>query len=218
MFLSKGQIYRNILPVFLLSVIFLNTPVQAQPNWTILESSRTVGTLKDVFFLDPNNGWAVGNNDNTDMATILFTGNGGTTWQNQTHPLSGILNTIILLDANTGYSAGQDWNDFTPAVLKTGNGGQNWEKQTVPNLEGELYDLHLLSAIKGFAVGYNSGNDKTLILRTTNGTSWTNVIHPSVKGQLNSVHFSDAQNGWIAGYNSNLDSPILLQTIDGGST
>jgi len=75
-------------------------------SWDYQNISPAIpGTLYDVFFIDQNNGWAVGGN----TGIIISTSNGGTTWTAQDSTItSGTLTSVFFTSANKGYAAGSD--------------------------------------------------------------------------------------------------------------
>ncbi len=88
----------------------------------VVQTYQTTGIgeleLADVFFLDTNTGWAVGQ-----YGVIIKTTNGGQAWSRQTSGTSSNLNAVHFADANSGWAVGQDGN-----ILSTTDGGTTWTK------------------------------------------------------------------------------------------
>ena len=82
------------------------------------QTSGVSGELADVFFLDTNTGWTVGQD-----GVILKTTNAGQTWTRQTSGTTSYLNAVHFADVNHGWAVGRDGN-----ILKTGDGGITWTK------------------------------------------------------------------------------------------
>lgn len=193
-------------------------------QWTDKNSGIT-NDLNSVFFIDSNNGWAVGR-----QGKIIRTTDGGNTWLQQNSGTTNDLNKVFMVDAGTGYAVGKSgtclkyngssWSalsiGFSQAmhgvyflnantgwisgdwgrIMMTTNGGSSWTTQVNNSQYSNLfYDLHMLSTSEGWAVG-TSGR----VLKY-NGTNWSNVTNPAT-ADLYSVHFSSSSNGFITGKNS----------------
>ncbi|MFO0818885.1 MAG: YCF48-related protein [Pirellulales bacterium] len=94
--------------------------------------------LADVFFLDPERGWAVG-----DRGAIWATEDGGATWNSQESPLGCRWESVFFTDSRNGWIVG-GWHqpgtlEGRGAILRTRDGGQNWmpiPANTLPALHG----------------------------------------------------------------------------------
>ena len=69
-------------------------------NW-MDQPTNIPDILEDIFFLDANNGWAVGEN-----GIVLRTANGGDSWDIQTSGTEEKLLSVGFADSNTGWAAG----------------------------------------------------------------------------------------------------------------
>lgn len=183
------------------SLVFLSlisiSIVKAQSDW----SKQTSGVTQDlygIFFIDANNGWAVG-----DAGTIIHTTNGGSSWEKQTSGSLEDFSAVVFFDVNSGWVTGSNG-----IILHTTNGGTNWVSQANP-LSGKS------STIKGLSfVDANIGWASTIftILHTTDGgTNWT--VQVDSVGPCGDLSFSDANNGFVSG----LDG-MLWHTTNGGTT
>ena len=120
-------------------------------NWISQLQDTFQVSLSSVYFIDENNGWALGNN------LILHTTNGGYNWIKQSSDtLYNEFNTVHFTDLNNGYAVGS-------AILRTTNGGSDWVLQPTPTFL-PLYGVSLTDSITGTIVGMHGA-----ILRTTNG-------------------------------------------------
>ena len=116
--------------------------------------------INKIFFIDQDNGWAVGQNK-----TIIVTSDRGATWNYQhehtlliTDPGLPSYNDIHFINNNQGWIVGDNG-----IILQTNDGGINWVEQysgTIENLNGiyigtkeELNGAK--DTITGFAVGDN---------------------------------------------------------------
>ena len=80
--------------------------------------------LEDIFFVDANNGWAVGEN-----GIVLHTTNGGDRWDIQTSGTEEKLLSVSFADNAVGWAAGGGLG--VSVILHTTDGGATWETQTI---------------------------------------------------------------------------------------
>jgi photosystem II stability/assembly factor-like uncharacterized protein len=98
----------------------------------ITRAFRNDASLHDIQFINPTAGWAVG-----DRGVIWHTDDAGTTWRQQTSPVSNALNAVFFVDAHRGWAVGGECRPYTNAtrgiVLRTDDGGASWKQipQTV---------------------------------------------------------------------------------------
>ncbi len=104
--------------------------VNGGSTWTT-QTSGIASNLQDVYFIDANTGWAVGN-----TGRIRKTINGGSTWTAQTSGVTTTLNSVHFTDANTGWVVGANG-----VVRKTTNGGTTWTAQTAGVGTNALYSV-----------------------------------------------------------------------------
>ena len=72
---------------------------------------RADARLADVSFVDPLNGWAVG-----DRGAIWHTDDGGRSWQLQQSGVSCPLESVFFIDAETGWAAGGEMGSRSKRV------------------------------------------------------------------------------------------------------
>lgn len=99
--------------------------------------------FNDIRFTDANNGWIVGGN-----GIIRHTIDGGAAWTSQS---SGTLYELLGLDfinSTTGYACGRQG-----IIIATSNGGTSWVAQSSSTTAGSLWEIDMIDATKGFAVG-----------------------------------------------------------------
>ena len=173
------------------------------------------------FFIDENNGWAVGGIIDTYneifVHYILHTANGGDTWSTQLYESGyyydtvGPLNDIYFTDANHGWAVGYDG-----IIYGTTDGGANWNEQdsgVSGTYDNELYSV----AFSDINHGWVTGESGILLYTTDGGTNW-NTYDLGTDDYLNSVVFIDENNGWIAGYGYYPIHGSIFHTSDGGTT
>jgi photosystem II stability/assembly factor-like uncharacterized protein len=154
-------------------------------------------SLFDIYFVDANNGWAVG-----ESGEIVHIANAAATTPTITSQTSGttqLLWGVFMLDPSAGWAVGD-----AGTILKTTNGGANWMPQT-SGTSTDLRDVHFINANTGWVVGVNG------VILTTNdgGANWT----PEVSGvteELDSVYFSSPNVGYAVGENG-----VILKRIAG---
>jgi len=153
--------------------------------------------LNDVFFLDPDRGWAVG-----DRGVIWYTDDGGRHWRLQGSPVPCRLESVWFVDDRRGWIVGGWTHPYTHrttgVVLRTSDGGQRWEalpRLSLPALKSvKFFDLRNGWALGGASALYPAG-----VFRTEDGgLSWSSVAASGTAGWL-SGDFSDAQGGVVVG-------------------
>ena len=155
-------------------------------------------------WLASDNVWYVGRGRNA----IFKTTDGGSTFFQQTQPLSGTSHfyDIAFSDENNGYafSAGG-------GIIKTSDGGTNWVSANSPFGTTTVYNGVVFNSDTVIAVGGSAKAFKT----TNGGTNWS-ALSPGIPGNFFAVRFYDANFGVIAGFSS--PNPVATKTTDGGST
>ncbi|MGA2256876.1 MAG: hypothetical protein ABSG53_19670, partial [Thermoguttaceae bacterium] len=104
----------------------------------------------DVWFVDPQHGWAVG-----DHGVILYTDDGGQHWSPQISGVTCTLSSVCFVDARNGWAAGgmayPYLHDSSGVVLCTRDGGMNWQRE--PVLLPALRKIRFLTQRQGWAAG-----------------------------------------------------------------
>jgi len=194
-------------------------------------------TLKKIFSIDENHGWAVGERTykpGLRGQVILYSDNGGATWETQYEsapPLDYLfsvftLNDVYFADDQNGWAVGNtewywDGEDYKHygAILHTADGGINWEEQGAEIYEGrdrEFVAAQFLNSLNGWALAESKfPSDSIYLAHTTNGGNnweWVNTEIESMFGMGNGdVFFTDSLNGWAVGLK-------VIHTIDGGNS
>lgn len=158
-------------------------------------------------------GWAIGKRgDGT--AAILFTNNGGDSWEEQGDPATwqGMHgNDISAVDVWTAWAAvgGNDGG----AILHTSDGGASWEIQSFPDgVNEEVKGIKGLSREVAWAVTLTGTVMRTL----DGGATWEVVPHDGIT--MKQVNRMDAQGEdiWIADYGSGEQG--MIHSPDFGAT
>jgi photosystem II stability/assembly factor-like uncharacterized protein len=142
-------------------------------------------TFKDIFFLDANNGWAVG----TAYDVVNYrTTDGGVTWEKSGYspcPMYEVFCTSL----DNGWIAGK---------LKYKKSGSYWNT-TLNDIDEYFFGVHFANDNVGAMVG----EDGYVLFTENGGTDWTK-IDVSTTESLREVYFTSANVGYIVGYNSTL--------------
>uniref|UniRef100_A0A832G270 T9SS type A sorting domain-containing protein n=1 Tax=Ignavibacterium album TaxID=591197 RepID=A0A832G270_9BACT len=172
--------------------------------------------VRDVFFKDSLNGYAVAGTGGGWARSILVTTNGGTSWHYKYATIEeyGLL-SVYVTNSGVGLATG-----FNGSIFRTEDNGNLW-KQILSggvNYGGEekIESIYFVNNNIGFACGSrNSFNIYgELILKSTDaGKTWlTNRYNYSSYNKINSIFFLNENLGWAGG-----DEGILI-TSNGGSS
>ncbi len=145
-------------------------------NWTSLMYRSSMANLTDLY-ANRGNGRviAIGVNNGT-PDVIMYSSDGGSTWNTANYTASDYLNTINMLNANTGFVSGR-WGRFA----KTTDGGVTWDTSKTANPTLLPYFCNGVSFINEntgwIAGGTPSIGGVTKIWKTTDGGSnWTEQV------------------------------------------
>jgi len=193
------------------------TEPSGPPKW-VIQNSGSKSYLNNIFFVDQQNGWAVGG---VSDSSILHSQDGGRSWNIQNSPSSLSFESIYFVNQKIGFIVGGNYylnKTSQGIILNTTDGGQNWS--IALSTLYDIHSIHFVDAMNGWAVGedYNEANEEgvgsTIILSTTDGgNNWeTKDVSSKTKG-LKAIFFLNHMNGWAVGqYGS------ILATNDGGRT
>ncbi len=175
-------------------------PVRDRANMTpeMLDDAQ----LNDVFFIDSDLGWAVG-----DRGLILHTEDGGRHWKPQRIATACRIESVHFIDSRHGWIVGGWIHPYTHRtsclVARTQNGGRNWT--VVPSLTlPALKHVHFHDARQGWAVGNGSALYPAGVFRTEDGgRSWV-TLPARLTGQWLAADFRDPAHGVVAGNDGRL--------------
>jgi photosystem II stability/assembly factor-like uncharacterized protein len=161
--------------------------------------------LYSVRFSSKKKGWVVGSVSKRDRvidSILVYTDNGGETWQRQKAPSSSELIHIDFDNDRRGWIVGAGG-----AILITSDGGETWTRQNSATTV-TLYHVDFRNDKRGLVVG-----ERGTILRTTDGgVTWTPTT-TGIRSTLLSVEFVNEDQVWVVGRGG-----TIARTADGGST
>ena len=140
---------------------------------------------------------------------ILYSGNGGESWKQQTSLTEENLFAVDFVDNKNGWICSRN------SILRTIDGGETWEIKYNENLgEGRFRDIHFLNQTTGFVVGGKGSFGSIGILHKTDngGDTWRDVTLESIS-TLTYISIVDKQNIWLCGFGG-----TILLTSDIGLT
>lgn len=182
-----------------------------------IASSRT----DDIWFTDPNTGWAV----NSD-GSILHTTDGGDSWIVQ-HSAPGVyLRCVGFANPSLGWVGTLSRNQ---RLLRTNDGGLTWTR--VGNLPAgapvAICGISVVNDKVVYGSGTNRPTDFARMIKTVDGgVSWTTIDMSAHASILIDTYFVDELHGWVVGGKANAPTPttrdrvkpVVLETTDGGVT
>lgn len=149
--------------------------------------------LNDVFFVDVQSGWAVG-----DRGVIWHTGNGGQSWTIQKTPIRCTLRSVHFVSPSIGMAVGGFLYPYTGQgrgiVLITTDGGGTWSLLP-PGMLPFLHRVKMFDPMKGILAGETSESCPSGLFTTVDGgRNWIPVSGDKSEGWI-SIDFLDAKNG-----------------------
>ena len=174
--------FRLSIRKFLLVFILIVSPLLATCQWNWMNPLPQGNDLKDIRFLDPSTGYAVG-----DGGTILKTLDGGFTWNRLVSGTIYDLTSVFFVNSNVGYVTGVSF------VLKTIDGGITWTMCT----QSFLPDLAKVW-FTDENTGYVCASWAEMFKTTDGGITWFQI--PTIPGDdYWSICFTDASTCYVGG-------------------
>ncbi len=184
-----------------------------------VESSNYNFGFRDVYFLDSDHGWLIGNfygRAQSNIGGLFVTADGGKTWKRipltlKTQHVSGrftpgLLHSVQFTDLNNGSVTGEmtDGESRYFFALHTRDGGKTWEQYRTPSRA--THSTQFLDPANGWMAAFaqREGSaeavvyDSTLMRTDNGGMSWQNDF--TAKGsRVRSVFFLSPNKGWAVG-------------------
>ena len=191
-------------------------PLHWRPTSAPPASSRT----DDIWFLDPQVGWAVNSN-----GQIVHTTDGGNTWSEQLHDPEVYFRCVGFASAMRGWAGTLT---VGKTFFETHNGGQTWTQvmNLPPLAPSAICGLSVVNASVAFASGTNFPNRPPRMMKTLDGgQTWTAWDMRPWADILIDTYFTSPERGWVVGGKTdqpvptrNNVKPVVLHTEDGGQT
>lgn len=187
-----------------------------QLTWTPTNAPAAASRYDDIWFLDPDVGWAVNSNGH-----VLKTADGGASWQQQ-FASGAYLRCVGFADSQRGWVG-----TLTPGtqLFQTVDGGATWARANLPtNAPVRVCGLSVVNQNVVYASGTNIPGDPPRMMKTTDGGgawhAWDMSPHATI---LIDCFFTDDQHGWVVGGIAQVADPnrsdlrpVVLETNDGG--
>ena len=180
-------------------VMLAVSPLNSQ-DWR-RSTTKTFAGISGIFFVDQNNGWAVGTS-----GYIYKSTDAGDNWSVSLSDADSIdYMEVFFVDQNLGFAGGS-----YGIVKKTTDGGENWTELNANGADDDVLSLYALSENQLWVLA-NSGSGSKVYYTTDGGGIWQEVLTTASKA--NAMHFSDGTNG-IVGGKTNAD---LFYTTNGST-
>ncbi len=183
------------------------------------ESASSNFGFSDIYFLNSDVGWAVGNfytKVSSNIGGLFMTMDGGETWQRiplaiqrktpSTRFTKGRLQTVRFSNISNGTITGEieEGSEKYFFTLKTVNGGETWEQTRVP--AGAAFNTQFVDDARGWtaaatARAETSGHTvyDTVLFHTANGGKSWEPDYVAHGQQIRSVFFISRMRGWAVG-------------------
>jgi photosystem II stability/assembly factor-like uncharacterized protein len=193
-------------------------------QWTPTNSPFNSFRFDDIYFLNPDTGYAVNFAYTTADGFVTRTHDGGMTWDIVWDSTAFSFRDIVFADALHGWvgtleqaGVGAD----TAILYQTVDGGDTWSP--VPNLPGPL-DAGICGMNRvsdSIVVGVGRYSGPASFYKTTDlGATWSYSNLDSLAGGLVDVYFMDADTGFAVGTDGDYftGKGRVLMTVDGGAS
>lgn len=161
--------------------------------------------------------WVVGGVDSTNYGMILYSPDGGETWQRQgegTSALEGVfINDVWAIDENTVWAVG-----VGNVILKTRNGGVTWNRVTAP-VQRDIVELVSISIVDRNDI-WISGSPGIIYHSFDGGDSWSIIQSPIIEHKyLQGIHAINSDVIYTTGGHVGGNTRgFIARTLDGGQT
>lgn len=219
----NSKYMKKLFLIFTMLLLFIYySSLLAQYGWQPYSTGTTKG-LNDIYFVNVNTGWAVGD------STVVKSTNGGINWIRQNCFYNGTstpLYSVRFINDNTGYIAGGFMSgeyNFTNYIFKTTNGGINWNIifDQPTTMCGVIYKIFPVNENIIFITQSGVLDMTTFggLSKSTNGGLNFSIIISH--GGCNTVYFVNANTGWTSFYyftDFGYPKTTLYKTTNSGST
>ena len=165
---------------------------QSITTWEILnhEYSQDETVFFDMCFINATHGWVVGQNETgLGGSIILFTNNGGISWNLQLYNESQKFRNIEIIDGQTIWVSGRKYLFFSQ------DGGQSWNTVNIVESNALLAGLEFSNNTHGWVSTMSS------VFRTIDqGKTWENDTSWSFNDTLRMIQFISPTKAWAIGF------------------
>jgi photosystem II stability/assembly factor-like uncharacterized protein len=201
-----------ILTFIFLDIIIFTSKLYPQVYWEKIETPTNY-TLKNVFYLDSLHCWVAG-----DEGVIMFSGNGGTSWEIQNSKVSTSIEEVFFLNELLGWALTYELTgtNIQSKILKTSNGGNEWIANDFRKENVILTTIYFIDSLKGWI----GSKPFSLSFTTDAGLNWieANVDTGGFASfPINKIMFSTPKYGFAVG--GLIDNAgVVWQSINGGNS
>jgi photosystem II stability/assembly factor-like uncharacterized protein len=167
-------------------------------DWTLTELGLSI-TLNDVSFIDDQNGFIAGRND--DYMGLVYKTVDGESYSSLNWNFPAALTTVAFLDSDNGFVAGS-----YGYLARTFNGGESWNTISTNQYE-QFNEIRFLNSEIGFVCGVDG-----VVYRTVNGGDSWNLVFEGSTYQFNHICFVPEGRIIVSG-----DYGIIAISEDGGT-
>lgn len=212
----------------LLFIVLFCLPVlcRAQYSWQALANAPHTYRHDDIFFLNPQKGWAINPNYEhqtpTQFGQVYTTDDGGATWTKIFDSSLTYIRCVGFADSLHGWFGNLADPTATPDtnfLYQTSDGGHTWTPVT--NVTGTkpvgICGISVVTDSIIYAYGRVDGPPR--FMKTTDqGHSWTSVDMSAYATFLIDAWFFDKDTGVVVGAIDSASKARVLTTFDGGVT
>jgi photosystem II stability/assembly factor-like uncharacterized protein len=191
---KRAVVTAAVAGVVALILVFYLRPARFVPNRPAAAQAEAASLGPSAVTSPPI--WAAGDN-----ATILYSGDGGRTWETRIHG-TGWLYDIALVTPQLGWAVGAGGT-----IWHTDNGFESYKPQN----SGTHSDLSVVKFTTPL-LGWTVGHEGTILHTQDGGRTWQSQ-HSGTQTHLISLAFATSLSGWATG-----NDGTILHTDDGGST
>jgi photosystem II stability/assembly factor-like uncharacterized protein len=192
----------------------------SQHEWQIQYSDSTT-ILRDIFFVNENTGWAVGQG-----GVFLNTSDGGDNWEKHIYADVDFFGPMFFVNSMVGYVC-----CFYDYPVKTTDGGHSWTRLRIKEaFTGLVQYFYFKDSVNGFMIsshllgqhGDKIGGHEWVFLRSMNGgETWDTTNLGNDKSKVETMlqkYFPDRDTKYEDKISYRLNNQVLYKSVDGGMT
>lgn len=179
-------------------------------NWQQTDTHQFRGHIRDVQFLDAQQGYALYETWDGGVAQTLLkhTSDGGTTWQDIFSPYFH-QGALSFLNPQTGYILG---TSLGSVLLRTTDGGLNWEEIQLAGLNLDNPRLSFFDLDNGIISG-----SSTVFKTSDGGMNWEDVTPAGMWVEINGIEYRSVEVVYMCG-TANFSNAHVFISVDGGTS